>query len=304
MATVTGQPLLSQGRRLETSPSMFGELRESSDVAQDIAVLKRRMQEDGYVFLRGYLNRDEVVSARRFLLERLHAQGGIRENTDILDGVLNDPQEPVWFLSELTRKSPEVRKVLFEGPMIAFFEQFLGGPVRPFDFIWLRTVRPGKGTKPHGDSVFMNRGTTNLFTAWTPLGDIDTQLGGLIVLENSHRIAEIRETYGVRDVDTYCLDQPDTPSYPNGPWTGEISDDPVELRDQLGGRWLTADFRMGDLLVFGMHTLHASLDNQSADRLRLSTDTRYQLASDPVDERWVGEDPIGHGDKARKGIIC
>ena len=39
MATVTGQPLLSQGRRLETSPSMFGELRESSDVAQDIAFL-------------------------------------------------------------------------------------------------------------------------------------------------------------------------------------------------------------------------------------------------------------------------
>jgi hypothetical protein len=136
------------------------------------------------------------------------------------------------------------------------------------------------------------------------MGDIDTQLGGLIVLENSHRIAEIRENYATRDVDTYCLDQPDTPPFPHGPWTGAISDDPVELRDQLGGRWLTADFRMGDLLIFGMHTLHASLDNHTADRLRLSTDTRYQLASEPIDERWVGEDPIGHGEKARKGIIC
>jgi hypothetical protein len=38
--------------------------------------------------------------------------------------------------------------------------------------------------------------------------------------------------------------------------------------------------------------------------LRLSMDTRYQLASDPIDERWVGEGPIGHGEKARKGIIC
>ncbi len=60
---------------------------------------------------------------------------------------------------------------------------------------------------------------------------------------------------------------------------------------------------MGDLLTFRMNTVHASLDNRS-DRIRLSTDTRYQLASEPVDERWVGENPIAHGPAGRRGMIC
>jgi hypothetical protein len=39
--------------------------------------------------------------------------------------------------------------------------------------------------------------------------------------------------------------------------------------------------------------MHASLTN-TTDRLRLSADTRYQLVSEPVDERWVGRQPKGH----------
>ena len=41
------------------------------------------------------------------------------------------------------------------------------------------------------------------------------------------------------------------------------------------------------------HPMHGSLRNLTC-RFRLSTDTRYQRASDPVDERWVGEDPKAH----------
>ena len=50
---------------------------------------------------------------------------------------------------------------------------------------------------------------------------------------------------------------------------------------------------MGDLLTFSMKLVHASLDNQS-DAIRISTDTRYQLASEPTDDRWVGPAPRGH----------
>ena len=42
-----------------------------------------------------------------------------------------------------------------------------------------------------------------------------------------------------------------------------------------------------------MHLMHASLTNTS-NRYRLSCDTRYQLASEPMDERWVGEKPKAH----------
>jgi len=306
MAIETGTRLLSQGFELDTSSGTFGELRDSSGAIDDMRALRDRMAEDGYLFLRGYLDREDVVAARRNLLERIAGEGGLRDGAELMDGVLED-RTPVRFEQSITQRSEPLRKLLKDGPMISFFAHFLAGEVRPFDFIWLRSVVPGKGTAPHGDSVFMNRGTTRLFTAWTPLGDIDTHLGGLIVLENSHRLDEIRNTYGQRDVDTYCEDDPNAEEIQatgKWPWNGQISGNPVELREQLGLRWLTTDFRIGDLLIFTMHTLHASLDNQSEDRIRLSSDTRYQLASEPIDERWIGDDPIGHGAKAMKSIIC
>jgi len=49
--------------------------------------------------------------------------------------------------------------------------------------------------------------------------------------------------------------------------------------------------------------VHASLDNQT-DFVRLSSDTRYQRASQPADARWVGENPAGHGPRAKQGMIC
>jgi hypothetical protein len=52
-----------------------------------------------------------------------------------------------------------------------------------------------------------------------------------------------------------------------------------------------------------MFTVHASLDNHS-NQIRISSDTRYQLASEPVDERWIGENPIAHGLAAKRGKIC
>jgi hypothetical protein len=49
--------------------------------------------------------------------------------------------------------------------------------------------------------------------------------------------------------------------------------------------------------------MHASMDNRT-NRLRLSTDSRYQLVSQEIDERWIGEDPIGHGPEGKQGMIC
>jgi ectoine hydroxylase-related dioxygenase (phytanoyl-CoA dioxygenase family) len=108
-------------------------------------------------------------------------------------------------------------------------------------------------------------------------------MGGLAILEGSHRAestAKLRETYGKMDVDRDNV-------------SGWFSDDPIEMVEKFGGRWLTTEFEPGDAIFFGMFTLHGSLNN-STNRYRLSCDTRYQLASEPADERWVGENPKGH----------
>ena len=40
------------------------------------------------------------------------------------------------------------------------------------------------------------------------------------------------------------------------------------------------------------------------DRLRISTDTRYQLASDPIDERWIGDTPGNWDIRDKRGMVC
>jgi len=296
--------MLAGGHRLETEPDRFGALRSSIDAVDDPGELRRRMGEDGYLYLPGYLDRELVLAARRNICDRLAEQGALMPGTPPIEAVAA-PGVEFKFRPDLAEGNRPLDELLYSGRMIDFYVDFLGGDVRFFDFTWLRAVAPGRGTAPHGDSVFMNRGTTNLYTAWVPLGDISYELGGLIVLEGSHRLDEIRHDYGRQDVDSYCANHDDAALYAANQkwWNGALSDDPVALRAQLGGRWLTTEFRAGDLLTFTIYTVHGSLDNQS-NRIRLSSDSRYQLAAEPIDERWVGDPPIGHGVAGKRGRIC
>jgi hypothetical protein len=297
--------LTAQGRPLDISPQAFGELRHSADAVGDVVELHRRIAADGYLFLRGYLDRDEVLAARRDLLTRLVAMDVLSAGPD-LDAVTSGPELSGAPLSDVARDSEQLMRLLYTGRMIELYERLFDQAVRHFDFTWLRAVAPGTGTAPHSDSVFMNRGTPNLLTAWVPLGDIDRQLGGVAILEQSHLREDVKRDYGSRDVDTYCSNE-DTAGVQavqeHMVWNGWISDDPVRLRTQLGLRWLTTDYRAGDLLTFPMHTLHLGLDNAS-DRVRLSSDSRYQPATEPVDDRWVGAKPSAHGSRSKRGMIC
>lgn len=299
--------LVSSLHEIDTSPARFGELRISTDILDDADALRQRMLEDGYLFLPGYLDRDLVLEARNVITDRLAAEGSLAPGTAPMDAVA---REGITFKyrEDLADDNEPLDRLLYSGRMIAFYERFLGGPVRHFDYTWLRSVAPGIGTPPHGDSVFMNRGTTNLYTAWVPLGDISFDLGGLIVLEHSHRLDEVKNSYGRRDVDTYCENKPDAELYATGEksWDGALSHDPFELREQLGLRWLTTEFKAGDLLTFTMYTLHGSLDNQS-EKVRISSDSRYQPASEPVDARWVGAQRRTVAERraaGRRGRIC
>ena len=270
-----------------------GELRRSGPADH------HRLAEDGYLFVPGLLDRDAVAAAREELLARE-------------DELTQD----------FPMRSEQMRAVLQGERMLGFFAGLLGGAVRTYDFIWLRHQHPGApATLPHCDVVFMGRGTPDVLTCWTPFGDIAPGGGGLLILEDSHRTSPQRLAgYLEQDVDRYCENGPNAEAVRRGDirwehwrhepgldWGGEISDDAVALREQWGGRWLTADYRMGDVLVFTMRTVHAGTDNHT-DGIRLSTDSRYQRADAPVDERWVrgehGEDPIGHGLAAKRGKIC
>jgi hypothetical protein len=306
--TKTAPRLTAQGLELDTSPECFGLLQSSMDIIGDTGALRERMLESGYLYLPGYLDRELVLEARKSVTDRLAAEG-LTDPSYLPDEAVALPDSGLKFKPDLAHDNEPLHRLLYSGRMMEFYERFLGGAVRHYDFTWMRVVSPGYGIYPHGDIVFMGRGTHNLYTAWTPLGDISFELGGLMVLEGSNNLGRIRDDYAKKDVDEYCENVPGEEEHAKNPemngwrWDGSISKDPVEVREQLGGRWLTGEYRAGDLLTFSTYTIHASIDNHS-NRIRLSSDSRYQLASAPIDERWIGEAPVGHGPGGKRGRIC
>ena len=132
-------------------------------------------------------------------------------------------------------------------------------------------------------------------------------LAVLAILEKSHKKADQLKNYLSRDVDTYCTNGPNAKKIESGEmlfeWDGMLSKNPHSLREKMGGRWLTAEYEPGDLLMFTMRTVHASLDNQS-NRIRISADTRYQLASDPIDERYAVENAEPYAKQFKNGRVC
>ena len=63
-----------------------------------------------------------------------------------------------------------------------------------------------------------------------------------------------------------------------GGGNGALADAHTVVERGVAGRWLTADYQMGDVLLFSIYTMHASTDNNGREE-RLSTDTRYQRAA-------------------------
>ena len=298
--------LYSYGHALDMDEDKFGILRDSSDAAEDFEELRRRFDEDGYLYMKGYLGRDKVLAARATITDRLAAAGALHPDHPAIEGIAATDYEN-GFRPELTEGNDELQKLLYDDRMADFYRQFYGEDVRHYDFTWLRAMGPGKGTNPHCDLPYMGRGTHRHMTCWVPYGDISFDLGGLVVLENSNRRTDLLGNYVYRDVDAFCENKPEqVQRAKDGGWTftGTLSHNPPALRNTFGGRWLTTEFEAGDFITFGMFLVHASIDNRTENQLRISSDCRYQRASEPIDERWVGANPPGHALAGKRGRIC
>lgn len=260
-------------------------LRASNDILNDVPAQHRRYEEDGYLLFRGLIDRAAVLEGRKEITNEMAAQGTLKPGTDPMDAVPQpgSPHPNLMGRKPITHK-PAVRNVLENEKLFGVLERYFQQPVLTYDYKWLRAVRPPENTGAHLDVVYMGRGTTtNLRTCWIPFGDVPISHGTLALCVGSHNLPgyqKMRETYGKMDVDRDRV-------------KGWFSNDPTEFVDNYGGKWQTSNFSAGDVLIFGMYTLHAAVNNTS-DRYRISCDVRYQPAADPVDERWIGENPKAH----------
>jgi hypothetical protein len=278
--------LTANGHTLDDSPERLGELELANDLLGDDAGMQQAMAERGYLFFRGLLDSRIVLEARREILLKYAILGEVDDRFPIDEAIAGDRHgigsANLRAFSDSVRSGAHYLRVTDAPEVLAVHEALLGATVRSFDMRWPRFVRPGEGCGFHCDGPYMNRGTHRIFSSWIPLGRVDRAEGALILLEGSHRSDRLLDGYLEADADLDGLT-----------W---LDADPVTVQRQYGSRWLTTDFAPGDVLCFGMHTLHGALDNRSSTgRCRLSSDSRYQRIDEPADPRWNGPQFEGHG---------
>lgn len=250
------------GTPVDTSPERFGPLREST--LADPAELRARLATDGYVFLRGVLPVDQVRDCRARVLA-VHAEALLPGT----DGVAREPLPGGVLTAERllqANRLPCYPALCHSASVVGVHEALLGGLIHLHRRKIIRLLPPGgRVGDVHQDLCYLQEGTDRVLTSWIPLGDTPLEVGGLMVLDGSH----------VHGPLPHCRHMPP----------------PSVVQDELGGLWRSADYRAGDMIVFSSTLVHTGLDNTDTEqrRLRLSSDTRYQLASDPLDARWQNE---------------
>ena len=263
----------------------LGELRDSGHLLNDMAELKVRMRQDGYLLLRNILTPETVLTAREAIVNYLEQNKALVEGEPLMEAVMPKSGKEVRMTGQSAITHHPASLAVFENRrLFDFFRLYFGQDAVTYDYKWLRAVGNESFTGCHYDVVYMGRGSRNVHTVWIPIGNIPVNQGTLAILEGSHNLesfARLRETYGGIDVDRDMISE------------GWFSSDPYEITDKFGGRWLTTEFNPGDVLIFGLFTMHASTTNLT-DKFRISCDIRFQPAGEEMDERWAGKKPVGH----------
>jgi ectoine hydroxylase-related dioxygenase (phytanoyl-CoA dioxygenase family) len=290
--------LVANGKSLSTAPNRLGTL-TPTDPGMGVEAIRRLFEENGYVWLKGFLPRREVIEFRGWVFGHMASTGLIEAGTDPRDGISSAIAPEGRDVDR--RLMSLVRSVAYEGfcaqPRISrFMDEFLSGISYLHKRKIMRHVQPGTtmATPAHYDLVYLRGGTSRIVTAWIPIGDIPVEMGGLTYLEGSHAIgAAMEREFGEQNND---LSPEERISAYNRNMTegGWVSKDLPDMAERFDTRWLVADYEAGDIVLHSPFMIHASTTNQDRQhRLRLSTDIRYQNVEDEIDARWNNHWTLG-----------
>lgn len=290
--------LVANGKVLSTAANRLGELKPT-DPSIGVEAIRRLYHENGYVWLKRFLDPQVVNAFRCWVFSHLARGGLVAPGTDPMLGLSAgtglDKGQVDRILMSL------VRSVAFEGfcaqPRLAqFMDEFLSGISYLHKRKIMRFTQPGTttATPAHYDLVYLRGGTNRLVTAWIPIGDTPVDMGGLVYLEGSHAIGvRMEEEFSRKSLDLSAEEKISAfnRNMTEGGW---VSKDLPDMAERFDTRWLVADYEAGDVVLHSPYMIHASTTNQSAsNRIRLSTDIRYQNVEDEIDARWGNHWTLG-----------
>lgn len=245
----------------------FLPMRSSTDLIGQPDELRARLDEDSYLYFPGLLDPRKVMALRRAMVQELVTAGWIDPAVPMRARSIRPPvregDDDFFAAYARIQRLEQFHTLAHDDALTGVMRDVLGASVFPHPLKIARLIFPGHheiSTPPHQDFP-NNQGTANLTATWIPVGDVDTTLGGLAILRGSHH-------HGLLGLDRHL-----------GPGNRQAVV-PMEVLEAC--RWVTTDFRAGDVLVFGSHTVHASLHNASEFHLRLSVDFRWQLEGEAL----------------------
>ncbi|KAJ5777415.1 hypothetical protein N7520_000661 [Penicillium odoratum] len=297
-----------------------------SDPTMPLEELRKRFEEDGYLFLKQILPRKDVLEARNAYFSSLKSTGVLKPGTEPVEGIF-DPAKtqeeyPGIGAGQAVgngRPGGEKAAAFVDLALDAHYqewyaEKFCKHPAL-YDFIarfsgWnkntlgfrrtlLRNNIPG--SKPigvHYDQIFLRHGDPTSITAWVPIGDIKLNGGGLIYLENGDSIGVEREKEFYRTAKEAGLSDEEAKNAFNSNMmaTGLLSEFPAQFARDHDRRWLVSAYEAGDVVLHKPHMIHASCINHDPDNvIRLATDLRFCDSSKPFDKRWMNHYTFNDG---------
>jgi ectoine hydroxylase-related dioxygenase (phytanoyl-CoA dioxygenase family) len=241
-----------------------------SDLHAGAARLRATMAEQGYLFFRRLVPAEDVLAVQRDVLELCREASWIDSARELMDAVIapgvlptTEGQPGYMAVYRKVLKLPRFHDFPCHPALMQVARQLLDGEVLVHPRRIGRMTFPNNTaatTPPHQDHYYI-RGAVDTYSCWTPLGACPIALGGLAIWPGTHR-------RGFLDHSVH---------HPGAVGGCGVPVDPAEAT------WHTTDFEPGDALFFHSFTIHKALPNLSGDRLRLSTDNRYQRNGDAID---------------------
>ena len=283
--------LISNGYALSTAPNRLGRL-IPSDPAQPLETLREQLRAQGYLWLKGFLDREVVLALRRRYFELMLPLGLIQPGTDLAEGVHSGEKDATGqhqkLLMEFVR-SAAYESFCLQPRLWQFYDAFMQGASYLHKRKLVRDTFPGDPhcTGAHYDLIYLRGGTDTVLTSWIPLGDTPVEMGGLVYLENSDVLGRKFEAeFATKNADLSPEER--ISAYNKNMKGGWLNTNLPVLADRADSRWLIADYEAGDMVIHTAYMVHAAtMNDDSQRRIRLSTDIRYQRVRDEIDARWA-----------------
>jgi hypothetical protein len=265
---------MQPGKTTTLKPSRGEQFLDSAPLLADPAALRQRAAEDGYLFFKQFLPREEIIGLRAEMLSVVDSFGWRPKGQDAWGGLIDVaainqvPEEEMrtdigvsTAAYHAVQKLETLHRLPHHPRLLALYRDLFEQEVLVHARHIARMITAHHSvfpTPPHQDFPLI-QGSAHTWTCWFPVGDCPRELGGLTVLKGSQR-------YG------YLPIQP-------AKGAGGIAV-PLCAYDT---DWVEGDFSAGDILTFPCYTIHRALRCQLKNQIRLSLDVRYQPLNEAVE---------------------